>query len=77
MSAADEHRWKVDVDKRLDRLCSFADDYEEYLKLCLLREKRKSKLQEAVIEKTIGGLVWSGLIFLGLAIWQYMREHLK
>ncbi len=38
----------------------------------MLEEKRK--LRVAIQEKTISGLVWAGLLFVGLACWQYIKS---
>lgn len=70
-------RWKSDVDLKLDRLCHFADSYEDYLKLCLKREVDRDRLRMAIIEKTWGALILAGLGMVGAAIWQYIREHIK
>lgn len=37
----------------------------------------RRRLISAVMEKSLSGLVWGGMLVLGAAIWQYIREHLK
>jgi hypothetical protein len=37
----------------------------------------KKRLREAIIQKTIAGLVWGAMIGLGLAVWQYLKSLLK
>jgi hypothetical protein len=37
----------------------------------------KKRLREAIIQKTIAGLVWGAMIGLGLAVWQYVKALLK
>lgn len=41
----------------------------------ILEERRR--LRVAVQEKTISGLLWAVLVFLGLAAWQYVKIHLE
>lgn len=69
-----ESRWKSDVDIKLDRLVTFADKYETLLDALFKRELRWARFQDAVIEKTLTGLIWSGIIFLGLASWHYFKS---
>lgn len=72
-----EVKWKSDVDLRLDRLCSFVDRYQSYLELCIERESDKKRMRQAVIEKTLIGLAWGGVVFIGVAIWNYLRAQLR
>jgi hypothetical protein len=37
----------------------------------------KKRLREAIMQKTIAGLVWGAMIGLGLAVWQYVKSLLK
>jgi hypothetical protein len=37
----------------------------------------KKRLREAIMQKTIAGLVWGAMIGLGLAVWQYLKSLLK
>jgi hypothetical protein len=72
-----EAQWKSDVDLKLDRLCSFAETYENYLALCLKREQTKDKIRAALIEKTLAGFIWAVLGLMGLAIWQYILQYIR
>ena len=65
------------MDKKVDRLCVFAELYQDYLELCLKREVGREKLRAAVMEKTLGAVILTGLAMLGAAVWAYIREHLK
>ena len=38
-------------------------------------ESRK-KLRQAIIEKTISGLIWSGILWIGLAAWHELQRRL-
>lgn len=39
--------------------------------------RRREVLQNAIIEKTLTGLLWLMLSAAGIAIWQYIKTHLK
>lgn len=72
-----ESRWKSDMDKKMDRMCEFADKYEDYLALCLEREQSRKKLRDALIEKTLGALILSGVAVAGIAAWNYLKLQLN
>jgi hypothetical protein len=40
-------------------------------------ERKRAKLQDAVIEKTLSGLAWSVVVALGLAVWTYLKASIK
>ena len=80
MTAPDpEARWKSDVELKLDRLVAFADEYFDFVKMLKEREVGRQALRRAVIEKTLGGLIWSALAVIGIALWHYIKEllHIK
>jgi len=47
------------------------DGHRRYHDLVIERETQRIKLRQAIIEKTLTGLVWMGLCAIGLSIWQY------
>ena len=46
-----------------------------FLGLAVQRAARREKLQQAIIEKSLTGLVWAGLGFLALVFWEYVQFH--
>jgi len=50
-------------------------EHHEYLKAVLEREAQKSAVRKAIIEKTLAGLVWSGLAFAGSWLFNYFSIH--
>ena len=46
-----------------------------YLGLAVRRAARRESLQRAIIEKSLTGLVWAGLAFLGLVFYEYVISH--
>lgn len=71
-----EARWKSDVDLKLDRLITFADKYDHFLEALIRKEVRWAKFQDAVIEKTLGALIWGALVFVALAAWHYVQAKI-
>jgi len=47
------------------------DGHRRYHDLIIERETQRIKLRQAIIEKTLSGLVWMALCAVGLAIWHY------
>ena len=72
-----EAAWKSDVDLKLDRLIRFADTHEPMMKVIIERELSRKKLRDAVIEKTLAGLVWAGIVFLAMAVWHWLKTNLS
>lgn len=51
--------------------------HHDYIDTVLQRESERASMRRAVIEKSLGGLVWTGLVGLGAAVWTYLKDHLK
>lgn len=47
----------------------------EFLQLAVRRAARREKLQQAIIEKSLTGLVWAGIAFLGVVFFEYIVSH--
>lgn len=66
-------RWREDMEKR------FADAFPggdhvghcRYHDLMIEDINSRKKLRQAVMEKTISGLVWAAVVGAGVAIWNY------
>lgn len=78
------------TDERLDSLERWRDDMEQrfadafpggdhvghcrYHQLMIDDIDSRKKLRQAVLEKSVAGLVWGALVFLGLACWSYFKS---
>ena len=51
--------------------------HHNYIDVVMEREAERSAVRRAVIEKSLAGLVWSGMFAFGAAIWNYMKDHIK
>lgn len=49
---------------------------QEWVRKAIEAESRKIRFRDAVIEKSLAGLVWAALLFLGAAVWSYVRTLL-
>lgn len=51
------------------------DDERQWVRLAIEAEARKIKFRDAVIEKTLSGLVWAGLVGLGYIVIDFLKSH--
>jgi hypothetical protein len=72
-------RWQKDIEKRFLDAFPGGDHvgHCRYHQLMIEGIEAKTRLRQAVVEKTVGGLIWAGLIVLGLAMWQYVKSLLR
>jgi hypothetical protein len=52
-----------------------SDDERQWVRLAIQREAQSVQLRRAIIEKTLGGLVWAGIIGLGVMLVNYLKTH--
>jgi hypothetical protein len=72
-------RWREDLERRFAEAFPGGDHvgHCRYHQLMIEGIDAKKRLREAIIQKTIAGLVWGAMIGLGLAVWQYLKSLLK
>lgn len=51
------------------------EEEQQWVRLAIQKEVQSIKLRQAVIEKTLAGLVWSGLVALGYVIVDFLKNH--
>ena len=51
------------------------EEEQQWVRLAIQKEAQSIKLRQAVIEKTLSGLVWSALIGLGYLIADFFKNH--
>ena len=54
---------------------SLTDDEQRWVRMAIQREAQSIELRKAIIEKTLGGLVWAGLVGLGLILLEWLETH--
>lgn len=69
-------RWKEGFEERFNSAFPQADEagHCRYHLLMIETIEEKKKLRKAIVEKTLGGLVWSLIIFLGIAVAAYVKD---
>ena len=51
------------------------DEERQWVRLAIAAEARKIKFRDAVIEKTLTGLIWSGVLGIGYVFLDFFRNH--
>lgn len=72
-------RWQSDIERRFAEAFPGGDHigHCRYHTLMIEEIEAKKKLRQAVMEKTIAGLVWGALVGLGIVVWQYLKSMAK
>lgn len=52
------------------------DGHRRYHETQMERVAELRRLRAAIVEKSLSGMVWAGLIVLGLALWGYFKKAL-
>ncbi len=72
-----EARWKSDMDAKVDSLVAFAKKYEALLEILIERERSRAAMRRAVIEKTLSGLIWAGIVGILSLAWSGINSELR
>ena len=51
------------------------EEEQRWVRLAIKEQTDRASIRKAIIEKTLAGLVWAGLIGLGIIILDYMKAH--
>ena len=51
------------------------DDERQWVRLAIEAEARKIRFRDAVIEKSLAGLVWSGILGIGYILLDFLKSH--
>ena len=65
----------ADIAEAIKSSSSLSDDEVRWVKLAIHRQEQSIKLRQAIIEKTLGGLVWTALAALGYILIDFIKNH--
>ena len=51
------------------------DEEQHWVRMAIKEQSDRAALRKAVIEKSLAGLVWSGLVGLGYLVVDYLKAH--
>jgi hypothetical protein len=66
------------LQKLIDRYDSPTHEAEHnYIRAVMVREEKKQKLWDAIIEKSVASLAWSFIVAVAVGLWTYLKDHWK
>ena len=65
----------ADIAEAIKSSSSLSDDEVRWVKLAIHKQEQSIKLRQAIIEKTLGGLVWTALAALGYILIDFIKNH--
>ena len=65
----------ADIAAAIKASSSLSDDEVRWVKLAIHKQEQSIKLRQAVIEKTLGGLVWAALVALAYIVFDFLKNH--
>lgn len=54
---------------------SLTENEQRWVRMAIQKEAQSIELRKAIIEKTLGGLVWAGLVGVGLVLLEWAKTH--
>jgi len=54
---------------------NLSEDEERWVKMAIQKEAQSIELRKAIIEKTLGGLVWAFIVGGGYILLDFLRSH--
>lgn len=59
---------------KLNEPC-LTDDEQQWVRLAIQKQEQSIKLRQAVIEKSLAGLIWAGFVGIGYLIVDFAKNH--
>ena len=53
---------------------TLTDDEQRWVRLAIKKEAQSISLRQAIIEKTLAGLIWSAIVALGVVLLDYAKN---
>lgn len=75
MNQLERAEFIADITAAIKAASSLSDEEVRWVKLAIERQEQSIKLRQAVIEKTLGGLVWAALVALAYIVFDFLKNH--
>lgn len=76
MSPEDRAQLIADIKLALQDVPSqLTEEEQAWVRLAIQKEAQSIALRKAIIEKTLTGLIWSGIVGMGYIILDFLRTH--
>lgn len=75
MNQAERAELVAEIAEAIKASSNLSDDEVRWVKLAIEKQEQSIKLRQAIIEKTLGGLVWAALVALAYLIFDFAKNH--
>ena len=75
MNQSERAELVADIAEAIKASSNLSDDEVRWVKLAIHRQEQSIKLRQAIIEKTLGGLVWAALAGLAYIVFDFAKNH--
>ena len=75
MNQAERAELIADIAAAIKASANLSDDEVRWVKLAIEKQEQSIKLRQAIIEKTLGGLVWAALVGLAYLLFDFAKNH--
>lgn len=76
MTPAERAEFIADVAAAIQAVpATLSDDEQRWVRMAIQKEAQSIELRKAIIEKTLGGLVWAALVGFGYLLVDFFKNH--
>lgn len=75
MNSEERSQLIADITAAIKSASNLSDDEVRWVKLAILKQEQSIALRQAIIEKTLGGLVWSCIVGFAYVIFDFFKNH--
>jgi hypothetical protein len=75
MNQAERAELVADIAAAIKASAVLSEEEARWVRLAIERQEQSIKLRQAIIEKTLSGLVWAALIGLGYLLFDFAKNH--
>jgi deoxyribose-phosphate aldolase len=66
---------KKTIHEALDSTKLLSEEERMWVRMAIKREAQSIKLRQAIIEKTLTGLLWMLILWVGVVFYEYIKAH--
>jgi hypothetical protein len=75
MNQSERAELVADIAAAIKASAVLSEEEARWVRLAIERQEQSIKLRQAIIEKTLGGLVWAALAGLAYIVFDFVKNH--
>jgi hypothetical protein len=75
MNQSERAELVADIAAAIKASALLSEEEARWVRLAIHKQEQSIKLRQAIIEKTLGGLVWAALAGLGYLLFDFAKNH--